>query len=182
MKWLGRALGISISWMLLLSACSCQSTHVSPGSNAQPALPFDASSQATGTSPTQDFGAPVAIPAGTVIDVRLESVLSSEGSHSGDQFNAALDEPLIVDGHTFAANGAAIIGRVLTAKGGAPGRPGYLRLTLSSVMLGGKMVDLHTSSLFAKGHRLGVGVRHDVQFSTGRRLTFRLLTPLPLPG
>jgi hypothetical protein len=63
-----------------------------------------------------------------------------------------LDEPIVIEGRTVAARGAAVTGRVLAAK--ASGRlhdPGYLRIALVSLKVGGKPVSVATSSIFAKG-------------------------------
>jgi hypothetical protein len=187
-RWL--VLGLAL---LLLAACSRQPELPSPQENAQ-SLPFNSASHSDGISPTQAFAA-TSIPAGTAIVIRLQSPLSSAGSHAGDQFVARLEEPIVVQGQILAPSGIAITGRVLEARVSAPGAPGYLRLALTSVVLNGKAVDIHTSSIFSKGGsrrlstsagnpppRASVGSsgRNDVQFSTGRRMTFRLIQPLPL--
>lgn len=71
---------------------------------------------------------------------------------AGDSFKGVLDEPIVIEGRTVAARGAAVTGRVLAAK--ASGRlhdPGYLRIALVSLKVGGKPVSVATSSIFAKG-------------------------------
>ena len=184
--------------LLLVPACSPQPGLLLPADNPQTKpLPFDSSSRADGISPTQAF-ASISIPAGAVIAIRLQSSLSSAESHAGDPFQAVLEEPIVVQGQTLAPSGTVITGKVLVAKASERREPGYLRLTLSSAVLNGKAVDLHTSSVFSKGgtreysrrasgtvlqHDSGVPVgSNDVQFSTGRRLTFHLIQPLPLQG
>lgn len=184
--------------LMLFPACSRQPGLLSPKGNAQAnPLPFDNPSHGAGISPTQAF-ASTAIPAGTAIVIRLQSSLSSAESRSGDQFQAVLEEPIVVQGQTLAPSGTAITGRVLQAKASAPREPGYLRLTLSALVMDGKAMDLHTSSVFSKGvprersrsassaelrrDPAGSAVTNDVQFSTGRRLTFRLIQPLPVQG
>ncbi len=92
------------------------------------------------------------IPAGTVVNVRLQNSVSSATANPGQTFDATLDEPLVVNGKTVAPRGAAVTGRVVEAK--SSGRlhdSGYLRLTLSSIAVNGKSVPVETSSLFAKG-------------------------------
>jgi len=94
----------------------------------------------------------VTVPAGTVVNVRLQNAVSSASASQGQSFDAVLDEPLVVNGKTVAARGAAVSGRVVEAK--SSGRlhdSGYLRLTLSSITINGKAVPVETSSLFAKG-------------------------------
>jgi|HubBroStandDraft_6_1064221.scaffolds.fasta_scaffold352855_1 hypothetical protein len=196
MKRAGRLAWLFAGIVILFPACSRQPVLLSPNENAQ-SLPFNDSSHGDGVSPTQAFAA-AAIPTGTVIVIRLQSSLSSAGSHSGDLFQAVLDEPIVVQGQTLAPSGTAIIGRVLAVKASKPHELGYLRLTLSSMVLNGKAMDVLTSSVFSKGGprqppRLAASVEspggpgvsvatNDVQFSTGRRMTFRLIQPLPLHG
>lgn len=192
-RWAGLFLGVAL---ILFPSCSRQPGLLSPSAGAQSnALPFDNASHSEGISPTQAF-ASTSIPAGTAIVVRLQSALSSADAHTGEQFQTVLEEPILVQGQTLAPSGVAITGRVLATKSSEPREPGYLRLTLSSIVLNDKAVDVHTSSIFAKGgpwvhararakadlssepsHSAGI---NDVQFSTGRRLTFRLIDPLPL--
>jgi hypothetical protein len=184
--------------LMLYSGCSRQQGLLPPKENAQTSpIPFDNPSRSEGISPTQAFASP-SIPAGTAIVIRLQSSLSSAESHSEDRFQAVLEEPIVVQGQTLAPGGTAITGRVLAAKASESREPGYLRLTLSSAVLNGKAVDVHASSIFCKGgpreHRRSASSGElppapvssagtkDVQFSTGHRLTFRLIQPLPLQG
>jgi hypothetical protein len=185
MKRAGPFVWLSLGLGLLLSACSGLPGLLSPKENAK-SLPFNDSSHSEGISPTQAF-ASSSIPAGTVVVIRLQSDLSSAGLDSGDLFQAVLDGPLVVQGQTLAPSGTTITGRVLAARASEPHAPGYLRLTLSTVVLNGKAVDVHTSSVFCKGGlrghlNSGSSSASDVHFSTGRRLTFRLIQPLPLQG
>jgi len=139
--------------LALATACSQQLGVLSSGSNAQPAreLPFDRTSEASGISPTQAF-ASGAIPAGTPVVVLLQSPLSSANSRSGDAFQSLLDEPIVIQGQTLVPRGAVIIGRVVSARAAdPPQQPGYLRITLSSIVLNGKTLEVHTSGIFAKG-------------------------------
>jgi hypothetical protein len=72
--------------------------------------------------------------------------------------------------------------------------PGYLRLTLISMVVNGKTIPLRTSSIFAKGGSYASSPtingsalnsrqfslspsKDDVRFSTGHSLTFRLAQP-----
>ncbi|MGI9104000.1 MAG: hypothetical protein ACR2IF_16285 [Terriglobales bacterium] len=94
----------------------------------------------------------VTVPAGTPVEVRLQNAISSASNRSGDEFAAALDEPLVVDGHTVAPRGTPITGRVVAARSsGRMHNSGYLRLALVSMDLDGKSVLLHTSSVFIMG-------------------------------
>ena len=82
-------------------------------------LPFDATSDKGGISPTGSL-APAAIPAGTPVTIHLRLSLSSASSRAGDPFEAVLDEPIVVRGHTLAPRGAILSGRVLDARASDP--------------------------------------------------------------
>jgi hypothetical protein len=94
----------------------------------------------------------VTIPAGTPITVRLQTSLSSNSSATGQQFDAVLDEPLVVDNKTVAPKGTPVVGRVVAAR--SSGRlhdSGYLRLALASISVDGKLVPVQSSSMLFRG-------------------------------
>lgn len=114
-------------------------------------LPFDRGADQKGISPTAKIAA-ASIPSGTPITIRLQTAVSSASSHSGESFDAVLDEPLIVNGQTVAPRGASVTGRIVSAKSsGHLKDPGYLRLTLMSLAINGKQLPIQTSTIFAKG-------------------------------
>jgi len=195
--------------LLLGAACSRQPSvqTVSQPVPSGHGVPFDSNAGKAGISPTAAL-TPAQIPAGTALTIRLHSALSSAEAHLGDSFEGVLDEPIAWQGQTLVPKGTEIVGKVLDAKAfDGLHEPGYLRLTLLSIVIQGKLAILQTSSLFAKGEarraqksgggnaalmsRVIVGDpassgvreirgREDVMFSTERRLTFRLLQPLQL--
>jgi hypothetical protein len=92
------------------------------------------------------------IPAGTPVPVRLQANISSASAVPGQQFDAVLEGPLVIDGKTVAPSGAPVIGRVVAARhSGRLHDSGYLRLTLASIEMNGKQVPVQTSSVFAAG-------------------------------
>lgn len=92
------------------------------------------------------------VPAGTPVSIRLQNAVSSASARPGDRFDAVLDEPLIVHGHTVAQRGAAVVGRVVQARrSGRMHNSGYLRLTLISIAVDGKQVPVQASSVFVQG-------------------------------
>jgi len=94
----------------------------------------------------------VTVPAGTPVSIRLQNAISSASNRPGDEFAAVLDEPIVVNGKTVAARGAAVRGRVVAARSsGRLHNSGYLRLALVSVEMNGKSVPVHSSSVFAAG-------------------------------
>jgi hypothetical protein len=189
---------------LALAGCSQRESVPLAGesASADQHLPFDA-------SPTGSL-APAAIPAGTPLTIHLRLSLSSASSRPGDPFEAVLDEPIVVRGHTLAPRGAVLTGRVLDARASDQfHEPGYLRLGLTAISLNGKSVPIQTSSIFMKrgsheqrnvtiirdgagnkGALIGASVdapgttyatgSSDVGVAPERRLTFRLAQPLPL--
>ncbi len=97
--------------------------------------------------------APLIIPAGTNIPVRLLHSVSSSSARSGDDFEAELAVPITVDGKIAFPKGARVRGLIVAAR--SSGRlkdPGMLRLTLDALQTeNGKWVDIETTSVSAKG-------------------------------
>jgi hypothetical protein len=147
-------------WLLTVAAAAslslataCSRQVITPGSanTGSSQLPFDRVSESSGISPTGEFifnG----IPEGTVITVRLQSAVSSADSRAGDSFQAVLAEPIVVDGKIVVPSGTAVTGSVVAAKNsGGSNDPGYLRITLASIVVNGRSIPLEASSIFAKG-------------------------------
>lgn len=166
---------LSIVLLTLSFGCACGRP---PDDNASGAasqnLPFDRQPRSGGISPSQSLiPSRTKLPEGTPIPVRLQTGLSSATSHAGDTFNAIVDEPVVIDGQTLVERGTMATGRVLEVKASANSRengrensrdlshdsspydsspePGYLRIVLVSLNVGGKTVAIETSSIFAKG-------------------------------
>ncbi|PYY14060.1 MAG: hypothetical protein DMG61_11205 [Acidobacteria bacterium] len=94
----------------------------------------------------------VVIPSGTAITVRLQNAVSSATSSPGDEFEAVLDQPIVIDGETVAPTGAQITGRVVAAhRSGRLTHPGYLRIALASMMVNGKTIPMQSSSVMVAG-------------------------------
>jgi hypothetical protein len=196
---------ITLLMLTFLCACSRPPADTSSNSDSQK-LPFDREPRSTGISPSRSvIPSTTKLPEGTPIPVRLQSALSSASSHAGDTFNAIVDNAVVIDGQTLIPRGTAAIGRVLEAKPSAnsPGssrerslgssqEPGYLRIVLVSLNIGGRPVVIETSSIFAKGgsreERNGTtgtaaGASQkdrDIVFGTDRRLNFRLAQTIDL--
>jgi hypothetical protein len=142
--------------VLLLSVslgvgCTREPALQNSDDNSAQQLPFDRTADQKGISPTSAI-AQTSIPSGTPITVRLQSNVSSGSSHTGESFDAVLDEPLIINGQTVASRGAHVKGRIVSAKSsGHLKDPGYIRLTLMSLAINGKELPIQTSTIFAKG-------------------------------
>jgi hypothetical protein len=196
-----------IAIMLMLSLlCACGRPPADSASDSADSqkLPFDRQPRSTGISPSQSLiPSATKLPEGTSIPIRLQSALSSASSHAGDTFSATLDEPVVIDGETLIARGTPATGRVLEAKPsgrslgsslGSSLEPGYLRIVLVSLNVGGRPVMIETSSIFAKGgsreeRNPATGVASgasqkekdkDIVFGIDRRLNFRLAQTVDL--
>lgn len=180
----------------LATGCSHQEPLQAAGNTTSESqqLPFGAGKN--GLSPVRGL-APSNVPVGTELTIRLQTALSSATARAGDSFQAVLDDPLVVDGQTIVPAGAAITGRVVaSAKSSSRAQDfGYLRLTITTIEIGGTPMTVHTSSIFARGTHgqhgvivingtgaaYGTGTK-DVGFAADRRLSFRLAQPLLLGG
>jgi hypothetical protein len=198
-----------IAILLTLSfLCACGRPPAESSSNSADAqkLPFDRQPRSTGISPSQSLiPSTTKLPEGTPIPIRLQSTLSSASSHAGDIFSATIDDPVVIDGQALVARGTSATGRVLEAKPsghsiGSPLEPGYLRIVLVSLNIGGKPITIETSSIFAKGGSReernppagtasGASQKDrdkdkdkdkDIIFGTDRRLNFRLAQTVDL--
>lgn len=208
------ALMVATAGLAWETGCSRQlAVPASGGISGSAQLPFSRVSDSSGISPTAGFSFE-GVPVGTEVTVRLQSALSSAHSRTGDSFQAVLAEPIMVAGKMLVPAGTEITGSVVKGKAsGGLNDPGYLRVTLVSIVMNGKPTPLQTSSIFAKGgsydKRKTAAIRNsdadgknapadtvmnsrvaseaainpaqgEMKFSTGRRLTFRLVQPLHL--
>jgi hypothetical protein len=98
----------------------------------------------------------VTIPAGTLISVRTIDAIDSTSSIVGDQFLAALEEPLTWDGNVVAARDSPVYGRLTQSKqsGTFAGRS-KLRLELTGVVVNGKLIRVVTGEYEATGKSRG---------------------------
>jgi hypothetical protein len=110
--------------------------------------PAGENTEASATSSTSTSGGKqVALPAGTVVTVRLVSAVGSKISAEGEHFSATVATPVQLDGKVVVHAGAQALGRVVQAvpqgrfKGAA-----VLRLVLESVSVNGDSYDVQTSS------------------------------------
>jgi hypothetical protein len=124
---------------------------------AQPAAP----AAPTQPPPPPPPPPPIVVPAGTVLRVVTGQALSSDGSHTGDAFQASLAQSVSVGGVTAIRKGAPVTGTVLNAmkKGKIKGE-GQLDLALTSVSVRGQTYNIHTSvnssTVKGKGKRTAV--------------------------
>jgi hypothetical protein len=78
--------------------------------------------------------AAIAVPAGTEIQVRLSTPLDTGEAEAGQTFNGTVAEPVVANGKTLLAKGAAVQGKVTEAvSSGRLKRPASITLVLTSV-------------------------------------------------
>jgi hypothetical protein len=92
--------------------------------------------------------APVELPVGTNIVIRMIDAVDSEVNRVGQTFQASLDEPVLLNGETVIPRGADVIVKLVDEKqsGKLAGRT-ELTLDLVSVRVDARMVDINTQSV-----------------------------------
>ena len=200
---------IAVVVLMLSLICGCgrpgsDANDNASGSGEAQKLPFDREPRANGVSPSQLLlPSATKLPEGTPIPIRLLNALSSATARPGDTSSATVDEAVVIDGQTLVGRGAPATGQVLDAKSSGSWfagsfEPGYLRIVLVSLTVGGKVVPIETSSIFAKGGSReernpatggasGASEKDrerdkdkEIVFGTDRRLNFRLAQTVDL--
>lgn len=89
------------------------------------------------------------VAAGTPISVRTLANVSTKAAQSGNDFEATLESPLVVDGYTVAKKGATVVGRVVNAdQGGRVKGKASLTLALARLHLAnGQNVPIQTNTV-----------------------------------
>jgi hypothetical protein len=86
--------------------------------------------------PNQAVPQTLTLPAGTVVRVRIDELLSTERNLPGDTFSAVLDQPIVVDGWVVARRGQSETGRVsMSQKAGHGNGKSQLGVELTEVTL-----------------------------------------------
>jgi hypothetical protein len=145
-------LGIALSIGLVAAGCGKSESDASESSSATAAKP---ASSGGGLSSLFSSSKKVAIPAGTDFAVVLNHTISTKEHKSGDDFDASLASPIIVNGQTVIPKGATVRGQIVEAReSGRLKGTALLRLKLTSVEVDGKSYDLDTETISSatKGH------------------------------
>jgi hypothetical protein len=167
-----------------------QSEHKIPFHDAdgKPSRPSDSpAAQDNSLKPETDlpFQDPQNLPAGTLLTVRTKNPISAENPDANATFEAIVDQPVVVEGNKLVPLGAAVSGRVESARASNLKRNrGYVRLTLESIQLAGLNVPVQTSSLFVRGQAGPTRPPQSpvVRLEKGRRLVFRLTEAVDVAG
>lgn len=133
-----------IASVFLLVSVGCSRLPDSAQAAADPEVQPAAQDAPFATAPT--------IPEGTPIAIRLQEGISSASAQPGEQADAILDDPILVDERTVVPRGVPVVVRVVAARhSGHLNHSGYLRITLASITIQGKPVPVQASSLFIMG-------------------------------
>ena len=148
---------VSLLALSLSLGCNKSATDNSAGAQPSPGTGAPGSADAKATP------APLVIPAGKTITVRLGETLSSKDSHAGQEFSATVAEPVTVDGETVIHEGATAHGIVVDAKAMGHFKGGaLLHVRLESVTIAGHTHQIQTTaagaSLKGKGKRSTIAI------------------------
>jgi len=88
----------------------------------------------------------ISVPAGTLLDVRLEETLDTKRNRPGDAFTATLTRPIVLDGRTVIPRGTPFTGHLTESKasGRFKGRA-LMSLSLDSFELNGRRHEIRTT-------------------------------------
>lgn len=129
-------------------------TPVSEARNTQDPYNSGANTSPMPTAPPQP--APVELPAGTRITVRMIDSVDSQVARVGDTFRAAVDEPVSMNGVTVIPRGADVVAKLVEEdqSGKITGRT-TLKLVLSTVRVNDRSVDIVTSDVVKESSSRG---------------------------
>lgn len=124
--------------------------------NAAPAAPVEQSepSAQTGREPIMDHVAARAtsVPAGTLIEIRIDEAISSKTHKTGDWFAISLAQPIKLGDAELVPAGTAGRGQVVHAdKSSWGGKPGELILGARFIEFEGRQITLRSMKLGAMG-------------------------------
>ena len=97
----------------LAAGCNKGDTSTNPSTDSsQQGAGQSAASQQSAPEPPR----PIVVPAGTPITVVLSTTISSRVAKPGDEFEATVSEPVVVEGRTAIPKGTHVTGSVVDAK------------------------------------------------------------------
>jgi hypothetical protein len=108
----------------------------------------------------------VVVPAGTPVHFKLRQSINTATAKAGQHVDAELTAPIVVNGRTVAADGAAAVVRISTAEAsGRIGGSAKLVFSLSSITLAdGTHAAVHTTSYARQGK---AHVKHNATYIAG---------------
>jgi hypothetical protein len=107
----------------------------------------------------------LSLPAGTALNVKLESTLATFTSKAGDPFSGRITQPVIMDGKTVIPVGASVLGRVtrISEPRRIAGKPTIGILPETIVLPNGERYSLN-ATLVDTSLRAGTDVNEEGQF------------------
>lgn len=163
---------------LAMLACSSKPPATDAGNNANnaanpatangPGNPGGGGGAMSGASSSRarSAAAPLAVPSGTTLTVRLGETLSSKDSQPGQTFTATLVNPVEADGKPVIPAGATATGTVVAAHAAGKFKgASLLEIKLDSVTIGGKQYPIQTSAV--ERAQKGKGKRSAVMIGGG---------------
>jgi hypothetical protein len=154
-----------VALLVISLSLGCNKANTPSSSTDNPAGGA-AGNAASGSPNAQATPAPIVIPAGKTITVRLGETLSSKDSHAGQEFSASVAEPVTVEGETVIHEGATAHGVVVDAKAMGHFKGGaLLHVRLESVTINGHAHQIQTTA--AGGSLKGKGKRSTVAIAGG---------------
>jgi hypothetical protein len=99
-------------------------------------------------APAPAAPAPIQLSAGTNLVIRMIDAVESEKASVGQTFRASMDEPVTINGNTVIPRGADVTVKLVDSKdsGKLTGRA-ELALSLQSISVNGRMVDINTQTV-----------------------------------
>jgi hypothetical protein len=155
------ALMESLAVVLLLVLGGCGQSGTAPESASSEAEGGNASASAP-ARPQAPRPQPIALPAGTAIEVTVDQSVSSKTNNAGDRFEASLSAPVVVNGRQVIPAGSSASGTITVAKSAGRFRGNAeLAVTLDSVSVDGRTYELQTSTISetteGRGKRTAIG-------------------------
>ena len=126
-------------------------------SDSSPSASGPASTPSAKTASTQpSTAAPIMVPAGTRLVVRLAESINSKEKAAGSRFTAVLEADLGVNGRVVAPKGSAVYGRLTSAKkGGRAFGKAELQLELTDIMINDQLQPIITGQYELTGKSQG---------------------------
>jgi hypothetical protein len=140
--------------LLLLTGCGKTGNNTNQTATNTPDANAAAPGQATTANPANEPAPipeppkPFLVPAGTPVPVILSTKLNSGVNKSGEEFEASLAAPIMVEGEEAIPKGASVTGTIVSAKKqGAVKGEATMTIKLTSVRVRGKSYLIATSSV-----------------------------------
>jgi hypothetical protein len=130
------------------NATTTDSNNPSADDNATTSTGGSPMSSNRGTKPAPEVAAPLVVPTGTIITVRLNESLSSKSSQAGQTFTASVVNPVEREGKTVIPAGSNATGTVVAAHAAGKFKgASLLQIKLDSITVGGRPHSIETSSV-----------------------------------